>query len=365
MTAQEHQAQTERPKLLLHGFDTLEVSYWLNVRASKLDFVELGAAQQRAKDARRDGFVEITLGSETFALKPYGRKPYTYVLDHEDFEVRLAEFMRPACAVRYYSKGLWLSGIGVLAKRFDDWRQSMGLVVTKPESVSRADWAFDYHLASIDFGPDHFVTRARKDAQWRDNGAFQTFKVGQDQVVLRVYDKVAEIHQQSGKEFLYELWQQGHSVWRVEFQVRGERLKEGGIRTLDDLTSLQNDLLRQLASDHTTLRRPTDDTNRSRWPLHPLWRAVQADISTLPQTGLVRHIDPKAPLNIRLYFQSKSIYGHLKGVAALLALLGEVGAEPRLDDVLTRLRKHLAEHHQPDLFADDVQSRINGMRYEQ
>ncbi len=365
MASLNQQDHKERPKLLLHGLDTLEVAYWLHVRPSKLDFIELGAAQQRAKNARRDGFVEITLGSETFAMKPYGRYPYAYLLVHEDFEVRLAEFMRPACIVRYYSKGLWLSGMGMLTKRFGDWCESMGLVASMPEGVSRADWAFDYHLASIDFGPDHFVTRAKKDAQWRDNGAFQTFKVGQDQVVLRLYDKVAEIHQNSGKEFLYELWQQNDSVWRVEFQVRGERLKEGGIRTLNDLVSLQNDLLRQLASAHTTLRRPTGDTNRARWPLHPLWTAVQADINTLPQTGLVRHIDPKAPLNIRLYFQSKSIYGHLKGIAALLALLGEVGTEPRLGDVLTLLRKLLAEHHQPDLFADDVRSRINSLRYEQ
>ena len=37
-----------------------------------------------------------------------------------------------------------------------------------------------------------------------------------------------------------------------------------GIHTIGELKELQNDLLRELATDHTTLRRPGNDTNRAR-----------------------------------------------------------------------------------------------------
>lgn len=152
-------------KLLLHGLDTLEVAFYLNVRASRLDFVQIEAGQQRAKEARRDGFIELALGTETFALLPYGRFPYSYVLSNEEFEIRLAEFMRPACVVRFSSKGLWTFGVKALVERFETWCESMALSATRAEVVSRSDWAFDYHLPSIDFEVEHFVTRAAKVAQ--------------------------------------------------------------------------------------------------------------------------------------------------------------------------------------------------------
>ncbi len=358
----EYSNQTRRPKLLLHGLDTLEVAFYLDVRRSKLDFIELEAEQQRAKETARDSFVEIALGTETFALAAYGRFPYRYVLSNEEFEVRLAEFMRPACLVRFSSKGLWTFGVKALVERFKAWCQSMSLTAPRGEVVSRADWAFDYPLPAVDFELHHFVTLAAKDSVWREHGAVQTFQIGRDQVVVRVYDKVAEIGQSSGKTFLFELWDRDSEVWRIEFQIRGERLKEGGIRTLDDLASLQNDLLRQLAGNHTTLRRPTGNTNRSRWPLHPLWQAVQDDISTLPQTGLIRHIDPKAPIKDRLYHQAKSIHGHLKGFTTLLVAIGALGPNPRLEDVLARLQGHLEPHHQADIWASDIQNRLTALR---
>jgi len=72
----------------------------------------------------------------------------------------------------------------------------------------------------------------------------------------------------------------------------GERLMAAAISTLDDLEPLQGDLLRELATRHTRLCVPTSDSNRTRWPLHPLWQALQAHVETLPQTGHVRSTVP-------------------------------------------------------------------------
>jgi hypothetical protein len=180
--------------------------------------------------------------------------------------------------------------------------------------------------------------------------------------VVRVYDKIAEINEHSEKFWFFDLWRQKENVWRIEFQVRGERLRSAGIRSLDDLRSLQNDLLRELATNHTTLTVPTADGNRARWPLHPLWRALLADIDTLPQTGLIREIDPAACLAYRVDCQLRSFYGSCKGLAALLSELKRVDAPLTLAGLLAMVPLALARHHNAVAWRADVTRRIEALR---
>lgn len=341
---------SERPRLLASGLDSLYVSYYFAVAHSTLDFDHLEYLKQKVRDSRDRSFQEIELGSERFALLPYGSHPYRYVLRNDAFEVRLTEHMQPCCYVQFFSEALWLLGLDELTARFTRWHESVGLKPTQPEVVSRADWAFDYHLANIDFVQEHFVSRAAKDSRHRNHCIAQTFTFGRGDVVFRVYDKVAEIEEQSGKAWLYEIWGQRQDVWRVEMQVRKDRLQLAGIHTIADLKELQNDLLRELASDHTTLRRPTEDSNRSRWPLHPLWQALLADIAALPQTGLVRSIDPMRPLGYRLDRTTQSVHGLLKAVGALVTVRDGLDRPPTLEQVLAALPRLLARHHNPLLW---------------
>lgn len=353
---------TAPPPLLIRGVDSLYVSYYLDTSNSALDWDELAYQKERIGRDRGDDFAEQTLGSEAFALKPFGKHPYRYVLSNKHFEVRLSENLNPSCYVQYSSEGLWLFGLDALTARFERWCESTALRFLRPEVVSRADWAFDYPLAGPDFKPEHFVSRSRKDAAWRDYGIIQTVQRGQGETVIRVYDKVAEIEQQSDKAWFHELWGQSEGVWRIEFQVRNARLKTAGIKTVADMKDLQADLLRELAANHTTLRRPNGDSNRSRWPLHPLWQAVQRDIDTLPQTGLVRHIDPDAPLDWRLYRMGKSVHGHLKGLATILNLKNPDGGVPDLDQILRVLPRIVSPHHDETTWTHDIEKRTQGAK---
>jgi hypothetical protein len=351
----------KRPPLLLAGLDSLYVSFYLAVRASRLDFAELAFRKEQLKHLHNSDFAEVELGSERFALKPYGRHPYAYLLANEAFEVRLGENLRPACHVQFLSEGLWLHGLDHLLARFHTWRDSLRLTQTRPEVVARADWAFDYHLSEIDFTTTWFVSRATKDATHRDNQTEQTFQFGRGEVVFRVYDKVAEIEQKSSKVWFFDLWGMKNGVWRIEPQVRGPRLKSAGIHSIADLKALQNDLLREVATHHTTLRKPSRDPNRSRWPLHSLWQAFRDDIAALPQTGLVRAIDPRLPIEWRLFHQGRSLCGALKGLGAVLALRDGV-APPTLDGVLNALPGVLQGHHNSHLWQEDLKRRIAAYR---
>lgn len=118
----------------------------------------------------------------------------------------------------------------------------------------------------MDFDEDNFDSLSNKDAKYRENGKPQNFQFGRDDIVLRIYDKVAEIKQQSGKTWFYKLWWQDSGVWRIEWQIRKNILRRFGIRTFADLNDQQGDLLRYLAGEHTTLRVKSDDGTESRGP---------------------------------------------------------------------------------------------------
>jgi hypothetical protein len=346
------------PRLLLQGLDSLYVSYFFDMKTGGLDWDDLSYRKERLKQSRAAGFSKIVLGSETFALLPNGKKPYSYIVTAKPFKIYLSENLQPGCHVQFSSEGLWQTGAQGLLNRIEAWASSLGFRSTRPNVVARADWAFDYHVPEVDFTRDHFVSRAIKNATWRERQTDQTFSFGAKDVLIRIYDKVAEIAQQSGKAWFYPLWGQTTDVWRIEFQVRRERLKQAAIGSTEELLALQNDLLRELAGNHTTLRRPASDTNRSRWPMHPLWLALQGDIAALPQTGLVRHIDPQMPLDWRLYQQCKSLVGSLKGIAAVTALKAGSTEAPELNHLLGLLPDLLSPHHEEHTWTHDVEQRI-------
>ena len=140
------------------------------------------------------------------------------------------------------------------------------------------DFSFDYALPVMDFELGDFVSRCNKDIQHRENGKVQTYTIGRGDLLLRIYDKVAEVEQQSNKVWFFLLWGQDQDVWRIEWQVRKAILRQFSICTFADLQKIQGDLLRYLCEEHTTLRIPNGDANRSRWPVHPLWLDLQARV---------------------------------------------------------------------------------------
>ena len=356
-TAVHETANGAAPRLLLHGLDSLYVCYNLDLATSAIDFAELEYRKQLARD-RDEGKATIEIGGERFQVRASGRHPYRFVLTNKDFEFALAERMHPSLKVQFYSEALWRDGAKSLHERVQAWARAIGAKTLKLEQVIRADWAFDFDLPLVDFGEDHFVTRARKNSKWRDGQHVQTFTLGTGDTVLRVYDKVAEIENASDKAWFYDLWGQRENVWRVEFQIRSERLKTGGIRTLADLEDQQGDLLRELATGHTSLRRPNGDSNRARWPLHPLWKALEAAIEKLPQFGLCRHYDPKNALEYRYRKQGQALYGHLKGLAALSALLHPAKGAPSLETLIAKLPEAVGPFHTKIHWASEIERRL-------
>jgi hypothetical protein len=155
-----------------------------------------------------------------------------------------------------------------------------------------------------------FVSRSRKRAAYEvADGEVETYAYGWHRTGLAfsqhgpiscsMYDKAREI-KRSGKLWFEDLWHSngwdGSSpVWRVEFRFKREFLHElkvdGLYHGVEDATGLPARLpdLWAYAAGHAQggsdgfpdgwLRLVVpraDDTNRSRWPTHPVWEEAQA-----------------------------------------------------------------------------------------
>ncbi len=351
-------------KPLLSGLDTVECAYFLRSgQGSKLDFERLAQVREGMRASKRREPVVIDIGGKEFLLANHGTASgYPYLMENAEASIQFGEFNDPGFFVTYRSQALWHKGIEQLHQEFCAWASDLGLTAVREEGLSRVDFTIDFLVPEVDFDEDSFVTLATKDAQHRRDRRIQTFRFGEGDIVLRVYDKTAEIRESSAKTWFYPLWGgQTEGVWRIEFQIRKDVLRRFGIRTFEDLFDGYGDLLQYLTESHTTLRIPQSDSNRSRWPLHPLWKGLQAHVCTLPMRGVVRAFDHETYLSERLLRIAVSVEGYLKHVAAIEGLRNSFEA-PGHDRSIAILGQLLKFVHDPIAWREGVRQRSERMR---
>jgi hypothetical protein len=351
-------------RLLTSGLDTVECAYYLRPGADcKLDFAELRERRELIRQSKHPDAAVIELGGTEFLLSPNGTASgYPFRISNQLCSIQFGEFNEPSFFVTYRSFALWTRGAKQLHQQFLDWAASLGLIAVRPEGLSRCDFAFDFHLPTIDFDENSFVTTAEKDSQHRKNRQVQTFTFGRDEVVLRVYNKSAEIEEASDKYWFWMFWDsQQQDVWRIEWQVRKEVLKRFGLRTFQDLFDGYGDVLRFLVAEHTSLRVPTDDSNRSRWPVHELWQRLSEEIERLPAQGVYREVKSREMLDEVLMRMAISMEGYLKKIAAIECLKD---ARPMLSQrqTIDRVVPLLEKVHNELTWRGDVQRRMDQLR---
>jgi len=189
----------------------------------------------------------------------------------------------------------------------------------------------------------------------------QTFTFGEGDLGLNVYDKCDEIDEKSAKTWFHELWGMEREVWRIEWRARKEWLRRFGIKTFEDLKERQGDLLRVLVNEHTTLRLKTEDSNRSRWPVHPLWLDLQERVKQMDGLGVVRELDMPALLDERMTYITISLYGYMKRIAAIYSLQGQTPAIS-LKEARAHLALRIEQLHDPLTWETDVERRMTEMR---
>jgi hypothetical protein len=340
--------QTQR--LLLHGIDTIQCAYYLQqerLMGACIDYAELARQKESIRRSKKKDPVPVVLGNSEFLLHPYGSSSgYPIIISNSDFKIETGEFNMPNFFVTFTSEALWRESAYLLNEKFLEWADSVGHKPMMKESLSRVDFCFDYKLPEIDFNEDSFVSYSKKDSKHRECGTVQTFTFGKDDIVLRVYDKIAEIRQQSDKVWFFSLWGEESDVWRIEWQIRKAVLRDHNIESFHELEGNIGGLLHYLAYEHDTLRQPNDDTNRSRWPLHPLWKDLQEKIDNLYNLPTHEGVGSEAVLNERMMQMAIAVYGYLKRVAAVSCIQQDMDSMS-LDDSVIRIVEIIDKIYEP------------------
>jgi len=300
--------ETEYAFLICHNFDWWQEALNLTVPATLWQRMEQAKAEARELDDSNKASVSFTFGGEKFELQAYGLRSKEFVLINDDIRLEIGRTdtaMEWTFGWRATAAGLWEHGVDALRKRVYAMCEHAGCrprVENQPWiKLTRADYAFDYWAPGFTpemepgitdrfvlppgvKGHGNFYLKSPKKGQYR--AQLETFTIGKKGgLEIQIYDKLTEIREASGKDWMLEVWaDHGYQppgdpadVWRVEVRMAGEWLKA---RTEKDPEKFLN-LMWQLIAEGLQSRRlvlPQEtDSNRSRWPVHPLWSlAIEA-----------------------------------------------------------------------------------------
>ncbi len=332
-------------RLLASGIDTLNLSVRGTVQESVWDL--FAEAQKRARLNEGDELFSFPVTEETFDCHPYGWRGYTYWMSSPDFELMVGRSTKfPAVLVQMHSAFLHSMGIDPALDQVERLLRLDVFAGPFKETVSRIDLhadlqGWDLHTADL----DRFVGYGRHRRAFEENRqVFQSgtklsgFMFGKDALVARIYDKTAQIRKQ-GVSWLPDLWGEDYDprlqVWRVEFQFRREALADFQSKSVDDVIASVQDLWLYGTARWLSLRVPTGDRRRRRWPVDPVWEEIRAVRIAHTMTGIVRR-------RIEQASELKLLQGIQGYATSLAAVRGRSERDHALTDIGTLIDQYLA-----------------------
>lgn len=327
------------------GVDSLVVGFCVSRYDEQADFSILSKAKLFAGEKLFGGKgTAATWFEKDFVVKPSGSRGYEWILENGDVSVCIAQKAEggrvyPEVYVTFRAEYLWRLGYDKAYEEFLSWLSTWAAVVDN--RVSRCDLCMDIQMPFPKIDPKReILAKAKGKVQYIEvyaNGYRGTgYKVGKGALVARIYDKSLEI-KASQKEWFQDIWRfngwdEKTSVIRVEFQARRDFLKEMSVVGFDSLVECLADIWRYCTSDWLTVRVPTGDSHRYRWPITDWWKALQVEFILFG-----------VPLGILRDRQPKVRYEHLmkQGKGVLLSAVAAASIQFGIEHGIFRLLKDL------------------------
>lgn len=300
---------------LAQGVDTLEESASVYVLPDTWEKLKAAKEYAQSKNTGDNQGYPVTLGGMAFQIKPHGGAGVAFILSNDlvAVDIRQAE-VQYNLSVKYSAGALWRFGPDELRKIVWDAL----LMELKPRCTTHSSedqeilwrklsvihWAFDFHSPqfSQEIGPEivrrfvcHQEAKLKPETKNRDEYGnevdsytmgtcirTQTVTIGKkNSLQIQVYNKTDEITEKSQKTWMYEIWGRAglqpdtdgkfRNVWRIECRYGREYLSVRNIDTYDDFLHYRENLLTEALATRRLVTPVRHDTNRRRWPLHPLW----------------------------------------------------------------------------------------------
>lgn len=333
------------PRILRYGVDSLYLSYRgsLDVETDfHLDQLK-NLAQSDDPADKVQAVYEV--GNHCFELKGRGRGRFPYVLADNWFDVQLSRASSTSLPLAMVQVSSELLTLGSLSSAVSDASAVVQSFGSPGDSigVSRVDLCVDFEPGfDLEVIPRiAWVTRAKSFQNYWDQNQYSGCSIGQGgSLSCRLYNKSLEL-KKTNKVYLHDVWRDAgwvgeHSVWRLEFQFRRPVLKELGVLTVDDLSANLDGLWKYAMTDWLYLTMPGKDSNRSRWPIHPLWTHLRDEPwSTLAQAPLYRVSQSRDPSDERLF---------IHGLGFLSSFMASRGLTD-IDEGFAEYKKQAHEYH--------------------
>lgn len=345
---------TEELRVLATGVDSLYLSFRAQLAPELLDRLEeLRTEAQEGGDPAPITFENGRAG----AVEPHGSGRYRFWIRCGDFDVLISRSDKlPPVYAKLSSLCLHeLGGENALAT-VEAFVLACLTVSSVPAECSRIDLYCDFQgwvPNPEDFAD--FVSRARRTTTHMraldghfSGRAFTGFQFGRDQVVARLYDKTREAAESGKSAWLPQVWgdrlDPAAPVWRLEFQFRREAIASFNLHGAREVLACRQDLWRE-GVRWLSLRVPTANQQRTRWPVDPRWRALsEVSIGSSP-TGVLRH-------RIRLRDEARVVAGAVGYLSSLGAVLDVCSLDAALDELGRRGSEYLARRGRS--FGQDV-----------
>ncbi len=342
-------------EFLAANVDTLDLSLYVDWGSEWTHLFE--ELHQRKLAAQETGGL-LFRDTETLIFPTGGKRFFTWHLQRPDVHLFLkarsnSQSTSPNATASLSARALWELGPHAAPRLVTDWIRQLGGTIAKVR-ISRMDLAADFAVSdglSYEFLKQHCVCRSRTRRLYENDEVTETayFGSGTSPIQLRIYDKIRELAKSPTKTWLYEVWGRESigTVFRIEFQLRREALREYAIHDLPDLKKVGG-IWEQLTHTWFSLRLP-DNENSTRRSMHPFWEAVQAVSKNLG--ALIEVQRTRFCLLPDLQRNQSQILGHLVSYAGLMGLDGP------LENVVGSFVQHAKSHHLDKSFQDDVQIR--------
>ena len=223
----------------------------------------------------------LTMGNETYLVGRSAWGKYPVFLEHEFARIGFTQSnFLPGVRLQIRSKFLHNLGPEKALLWFSNRLEEMGILTYW--TLSRLDLYTDlqgWNPKASD--KPNFLTRATNVSYHEQNDSFTGFKFGirnSGTVHCRIYNKTLEL-QTKTDGWTQLIWGDRVDpkipVWRVEFEASTSFLKQVGVENALDGLSKKSNLWAHFTENWLTLRVPTDDSNKSRWPISEPWEFIQ------------------------------------------------------------------------------------------
>ena len=279
------------------GVDTLEVSIYGHHQPKTFGWLtgQLRAKTPLAQDGQ-PAFIDCPEG-DLLMVEPHGANMCKWVVRWQGCRIGIANrvgFSESVLSFRVSLGSLYLMQHGHIEgwRRLTSLLSSIGFTIER-SIVSRIDLCVDLVDVSmrvirsaIEGGRE--VCHAKKDRIYRNRGkdVWETYSIGKGQVMLRCYDKVAELRDQPEK-FVWLVdnrWGKvpEHAV-RIEFQLKGKNFRKTfGVKSVEEVFASIGTMADWCTKKWFRINAKAVDRqnrNQGKSELDPFWKRVQKAFS--------------------------------------------------------------------------------------